>query len=162
MRKYEEQKLYICLEEVRGTKAGRPYVIQAPAGREKTFLEYGRITSVEGIYQGLYGMFVENGKYPVKSLVLEDGVFKYIPDEASRIDKKNYSAYIKLDDLTELDEWAELMIPTSGLEDPTAIKSVKSTQGSKMNSTEIYDLSGKRANSDTKGIIIENGIKKVK
>ena len=153
---------YICLEEVRGTKAGRPYVIQAPAGKEKTFFEYGKITSVEGIYQGLYGMFIENGKYPVKSLVLEDGVFKYIPDEASRIDKKNYSAYIELEDLTELDEWAEMMIPTSGLEDPTAIKNVKSVQDSKMNTSEIYDLSGKRANADTRGIIIEKGVKKVK
>ena len=54
------------------------------------------------------------------------------------------------------------MIPTSGLEDPTAIKSVKSAQGSKMNSPEIYDLSGRRANADTKGIIIEKGVKKVK
>ena len=107
-------------------------------------------------------MFVESGKYPVKSLVLEDCVFKYIPDEASRIDKKNYSAYIDMGDLTELDEWAEMMIPTSGLEDPTAIKSVKSAQDSKINSPEIYDLSGRRANADTKGIVIENGVKKAK
>ena len=153
---------YICLEEVQGTRAGRPYVIMAPAGKEKTFFEYGRITSMEGAYQGLYGMFVESGKYPVKSLVLEDGVFKYIPDEASRIDKKNYSAYIDMGDLTELDEWAEMMIPTSGLEDPTAIKSVKSAQDSKINSPEIYDISGRRANADTKGIVIENGVKKAK
>jgi predicted Mrr-cat superfamily restriction endonuclease len=54
------------------------------------------------------------------------------------------------------------MIPTSGLEDPTAIKNVKSAQDSKMNSSKIYDLSGKRANADTKGIIIEKGVKKVK
>ena len=55
-----------------------------------------------------------------------------------------------------------MMIPTSGLEDPTAIKSVKSAQDSKINSPEIYDISGKRANAETKGIIIENGVKKAK
>ena len=153
---------YICLEEVKGTRAGRPYIIQAPGGKETTFLEYGRKTSMEGAYQGLYGMFVESGKYPVKSLVLEDGVFKYIPDEESRIDKKNYSAYIDMEDLVELDEWAEVVIPTSGLEDPTAVKNVKSAENSKKNSADIYDLSGKRVSDSTKGIVVEKGIKKVK
>ena len=117
---------------------------------------------MEGAYQGLYGMFVESGKYPVKSLVLEDGVFKYIPDEESRIDKKNYSAYIDMEDLVELDEWAEVVIPTSGLEDPTAVKNVKSAENSKKNSADIYDLSGKRVSDSTKGIVVEKGIKKVK
>ena len=47
-------------------------------------------------------------------------------------------------------------------EAPTAIKSVKSAQDSNVKSDDIYDLSGRRANADAKGIIIENGIKKAK
>jgi hypothetical protein len=153
---------YICLEEVSATRAGRPYVIMAPADEEITFMEYGKKSSMEGAYKGLNGIFVESGKYPAKSLILENGVFKYIPDVASSVAKQNYSAYITLSDLEVLDEWVEMMLPTSGLVDPTEIKISSSEDADSHSSDKAYDLSGKRANDNAKGIIIENGIKKVK
>ena len=75
-----------------------------------------------------------------------------------------YDAYIqKISNLTILDSWEGEKLPTANMPAvPTAIKNVKSAQDSKMNSSEIYDISGKRANADTKGIIIEKGVKKVK
>jgi hypothetical protein len=48
-------------------------------------------------------------------MILEDGVFKYIPDAASSVEIKDYSAYITFDNLAEIDEWVEMMLPTSGL-----------------------------------------------
>ena len=110
-----KDKKQICLEEVVATRAGRPYVIMAPAGKEITFMEYGKKTVMEGAYQGLSGLFVETGNYPAQSLILEDGVFKYIPDAESSVPKVDYSAYVILEDVAELDEWVEMMLPTSGL-----------------------------------------------
>ena len=157
-----KNRQYICLEEVSATRAGRPYVIMAPASDDVTFMEYGKKTPMEGAYQGLNGVFVESGKYPAKSLILEDGVFKYIPDVASSVKMKDYSAYITFDNLAELDEWVEMMLPTSGLDDPTEIKVISSETTESRSSDKVYDLSGKRANANVKGIIIENGTKKVK
>ena len=117
---------------------------------------------MEGAYKGLNGIFVESGNYPAKSLILEDGVFKYIPDASSSVAKKNYSAYITLDDVEELDEWVEMMLPTSGLDGPTGIKITSSETMGSRSSDKAYDLAGKRANDNAKGIIIKNGIKKVK
>jgi hypothetical protein len=110
-----KDKKYICLEEVTATRAGRPYVVMTPAGKEQTFMEYGKKTAMEGAYKGLNGVFVESGNYPAKSMILEDGVFKYIPDAASSVEIKDYSAYITFDNLAEIDEWVEMMLPTSGL-----------------------------------------------
>jgi hypothetical protein len=55
-----------------------------------------------------------------------------------------------------------MMLPTSGLDGPTGIKVTSSETMCSRSSDKAYDLSGKRANDNAKGIIIKNGIKKVK
>lgn len=107
----------------------------------------------------LEAIAVENG------MVFDtDGTWKYIATAAERTTYKNYDGFIRgISYITILDSWDGEKLPTANMpEAPTAIKSVKSAQDSNVKSDDIYDLSGKRANADAKGIIIENGIKKAK
>lgn len=150
------------VEETDKIEPGRPYVFKGEANTNYVFYEKGNSVSTVQKYNGLWGEFASTRTYPIGTIVLTDGKWYYNSVRGGRI--VNFGAYILgINNLTILDSWEGEKLPTANMpEVPTAIKNVKSAQDSKMNSSEIYDLSGKRANADTKGIVIENGVKKVK
>ncbi len=153
-------------EETDEIVAGRPYIFRAEPNSEVQFYESGSAASSASTnYNGLRGVFVSSSKYPQNGMVFDtDGTWKYIATAAERTTYKNYDGFIRgISYITILDSWDGEKLPTANMpEAPTAIKSVKSAQDSNVKSDDIYDLSGKRANADAKGIIIENGIKKAK
>ena len=156
----------ICVEEETDQiKAGRPYIFYSTPNTDVQFFESGDKASANTNYNGLRGVYISTSKYPLNAIVFgNDGVWKYIATSEERMTFDKYDAYIqKISNLTILDSWEGEKLPTANMPAvPTAIENVKSAQDSKMNSSKIYDLSGKRANADTKGIIIEKGVKKVK
>lgn len=150
------------VEETDKIEPGRPYVFKGEANTNYVFYEKGNPISTVQKYNGLWGEFASTRTYPIGTIVLTDGKWYYNSVRGGRI--LNFGAYIlDISNLTILDSWEGEKLPTANMPAvPTAIKNVKSAQDSKMNSSEIYDISGKRANADTKGIIIEKGVKKVK
>jgi hypothetical protein len=150
------------VEETDKIEPGRPYVFKGEANTNYVFYEKGNPISTVQKYNGLWGEFASTRTYPIGTIVLTDGKWYYNSVRGGRI--LNFGAYIlDISNLTILDSWEGEKLPTANMPAvPTAIKSVKSAQGSKMNSPEIYDISGRRANADAKGLIIENGVKKAK
>ena len=150
------------VEETDKIEPGRPYVFKGEANTNYVFYEKGNPISTVQKYNGLWGEFASTRTYPIGTIVLTDGKWYYNSVRGGRI--LNFGAYIlDISNLTILDSWEGEKLPTANMPAvPTAIKSVKSAQGSKMNSPEIYDISGRRVNADAKGLIIENGVKKAK
>ena len=153
-------------EETDEIVAGRPYVFYAEPDSEVQFYESGpAVSSASTNYNGLRGVFINSGKYPQNGMYFNsDGVWNYIATAAERVTYANYDGFIRgISYIEVIDSWDGEKLPTTNMPDaPTAIKDVKSAQDSVEKSFETYDLSGKRANDNAKGIIIENGIKKVK
>ena len=156
----------ICIkEETDPITAGRPYIFCTTPNTEVQFFENGDKASANTNYNGLRGVFVSSSKYPLNAIVYgDDGIWRYIATSAERMTFGKYDAYIqKLSNLTILDSWDGEKLPTANMPAaPTAIQNVKSAQNPKTSSSEIYDISGKRVNGNAKGIIVENGTKKVK
>ena len=154
---------YVCMvEEKDEIKQGRPYIFKGEPNTDYIFYEKGNPVTTVQRYNGLWGEFASTRTYPIGTIVLTDGKWYYNSVRGGKI--VNFGAYIlAIDNLTILDSWDGEKLPTANMpEAPTAIKSVKSAQDSNVKSDDIYDLSGRRANADAKGIIIENGIKKAK
>ena len=154
---------YICMEEETDEiESGRPYIFKGEANTDYVFYEKGNAVTNVQRYSGLWGEFVSTRTYPIGTIVLTDGKWYYNSVRGGSI--VNFGAYVlSIDDLTILDSWDGEKLPTANMPAaPTAIQNVKSAQNPKTSSSEIYDISGKRVNGNAKGIIVENGTKKVK
>ena len=106
----------ICLEEATTFDAGTPYIYYC-TDSIAIFNETGKkVSTAKTNYKGLRGSFSSVSKYPVGALVLTDGKWKYIPDTESRYSIPRNTAYIqKISNLTVLDNWTGISLPTSGL-----------------------------------------------
>ena len=103
----------ICLEAAESFETGTPYVYRCD-GEKAVFFETGtKVSSPKTNVNGLRGVFTATAKYPVGALVLTNGRWKNVKE---RYEMTDYSGYIqKVSNLTVLDKWTGLSLPTDGL-----------------------------------------------
>lgn len=146
--------LYIGLEEVTDeTVAGTPYIYKAQPGQKLLFPESGTAVSTPKTnVNGLRGSFASTAKYPLSSLVLTDGQWKFITERVDVI--ASYSGYIyQVKNLPVLaDGWTGVTLPTQGLVDPTAVANVSADAAA--DGGHLYGVDGRRATPSTKGIVV--------
>ena len=103
----------ICLEEATSLETGTPYVYQCTGGRANFFESGTKVGNPKTNVNGLRGVFVASAKYPLNALVLADGRWKKVEE---RYAMQDYSGYVqKVSNLTVLDSWNGLSLPTDGL-----------------------------------------------
>lgn len=151
----------ICLEPVSGVaEAGVPYVFHGSEAQMTAFREYGdKVSRAQTNVNGLRGTFATGAKYPVGSLVLTDGEWRYIPDADSRYPIVPFSGYIyKLSDVPELSSWSGLTLPTQGVEILSGISTLHTDVPA---SFPIYNAAGILVDESYRGIVIRNGIRQI-
>lgn len=143
----------VCLEPVTMPEAGTPYIFKVGEGSMVHFFEGAdKVSSPKTNVNGLRGAFLTTAKYPVGALVLENGVWQYIPDSESRYAITSYSGFIqKVANVPVLSSWDGVTLPTSGLE--TGLESISADQPQEGTS---YNLAGQRAQSSD-NVVIRNG-----
>ena len=149
----------ICLEEeTEPITAGCPYVFHVSDGTTAYFFEdvSYKASVVNTNYHGLRGAFSVSAKYPIGSIVLANGVWTYTVARTETI--ISYSGYIqKALNLTVLNEWDGVKLPTSGVEE---IKTGLDRIEASANDTQAtYDLAGRRIGQQPeKGLVIRRGV----
>lgn len=145
----------ICLQEVSEMQAGYPYIFHLAPESDALFFESGNpVSSAKTNINGLRGIFEASSRYNVGSLVLTDGVWKYIATTADRFSIPSYSAYIKDPTLlTRLESWSGVALPSEGY--TVGIESIHTS----LDTAPAYNLAGQRIDAHSKGIRISNGEK---
>ena len=103
----------ICLEEATMFDAGTPYVYYC-ADEDVVFFESGKkVSTPKTNVNGLRGVLTSVSKYPLNSLVLNNGKWEFVTE---RYAMQDFSGYIqKISNLAVLEKWDGLSMPTSGL-----------------------------------------------
>ncbi|MBQ0056363.1 MAG: hypothetical protein KBT20_01790 [Bacteroidales bacterium] len=157
-----ESHAFVCLEEVTGvTEAGCPYIYHANPSANVAFAESGDAVNVPKTnVNGLRGCLSTTARYPVGSLVLQNGVWTYIPDSDSQFRMLNYSCFIqKLSNMPEIiGQWTGAQLPTSGIE-ILSIQGISSSAD--QTSSPSYNAAGQRVDAGARGLIIRDGVKQV-
>ena len=148
----------ICLEpETDDPVAGVPYIFHTESTEAVPFYESGSSVTVPRTnYNGMRGVFKSIIRYPVNSLVLNDGVWT---TTTTTYAMTAYSGYIeKVENLKGLASWDGLTLPATGV-DPSKI-TVGLNEIEEQTETVlsgVYNLYGQKVSPDGKGLLIRNG-----
>ncbi len=144
------------LAKAESVQANVPFLLKATAAGSEFFFEDKTIVVGEPV--ATVGVVQAVGTYETITVptmnncfVLSNGKFYGVDSEVSL---KPTRAYIKVNPTPETPE-GEVKVLTIDLEDATAIEAIEST----IANTQVYDLSGRKVQSPTRGLYIANGKK---
>ena len=143
------------LAKAESVQANVPFLLKATAAGSEYFFEDKTIVASEPV--ATVGVVQVVGTYEaitvptMNCFVLSNGNFYSVNSEVSL---KPTRAYIKINPTPEIPE-GEVKVLTIDVEDATAIEAIESA----IANTQVYDLSGRKVQSPTRGLYIANGKK---
>ncbi|MBR0037458.1 MAG: hypothetical protein IJP70_07435 [Bacteroidales bacterium] len=147
----------ICLEEETDSPvAGVPYIFYTENEGEIPFYESGSSVTVPRTnYNGLRGVFKSVIRYPVGSLVLNDGVWTTTETAYAMT---AYSAYIAtVENLKGLVSWDGVTMPATGVDTGKIVNSLSEIEVQPAQVSATYNLYGQKVPAGSKGLMIRNG-----
>lgn len=147
----------VCLtEETQEPVAGCPYIFHVDNDTVAYFFEdySNKVTVVNTNYHALRGIFSATSKYPLGSIVLDGGVWRYITARTEQI--QPYSGFIqKPNNLVGLASWDGVKLPTDGVEGQGIVVGLTAVSAEAIEQVVRHDLSGRR--TSTNGLVIDSG-----
>lgn len=148
----------ICLEEETDDPvAGVPYIFYSESDEAIPFYESGSSVLVpRSNFHGLRGVFKSIIRYPVNSLVLNDGVWTATTESYAMTP---YSGYIySVENLTGLASWEGLTLPATGVDASQIVVGLQDVETqSETALLPTYNVLGQRLLPNSKGLMIRNG-----